>query len=90
MYSVMKNDKVNKWSWDIHIITPHIDFEHIKEKDNALADNLLRLRHLGLHDDNDPEEPGQEYGKSIFDTDENIINSLDNEQNSNDKFEIDR
>ena len=44
---------------------------------------------MGLHDTNDPEEPGQEYGKSIFDTDKNIINSLDNDQNSNDKFIID-
>ena len=62
----------------MHVITPHIDFEHIKGKDNVLGDSLSRLRHLGLLDDNDTEKPGLEYGKSIFDTDENIINSLDN------------
>ena len=50
----------------MHPITPHIKFEHIKGKDNVLADSLARLRCLGLHDDNDPEQPGQEYGKSIL------------------------
>ena len=44
---------------------------------------------LGLHDDNDTEEPGQEYGKSIFNTDENMINSIDSDENSNNKFKID-
>ena len=73
----------------MHGITPHIGFQHIKGKDNVLTDSLPRLRHLGVHDDNDPEEPGQEYGKSIFDKDENTINSLDNDQNSNDKFKSD-
>ena len=54
-------------------------------------DSLLRLRCLGLHDNNNPDNnnPGQEYGKSIFDRDENILNGLDNDQNSNDKFKVD-
>ena len=56
----------------MHAKTNHIEFKHIKGKDNVLVDSLSGLRHLGLHDDNDPEKPGQEYGKSIFDTDENI------------------
>ena len=43
------------------------------------------MKCLGLHDDNDPEKPGEEYGKSIFDTDENTIISFDSDQNSNDK-----
>ena len=73
----------------MHAITAQIEFKHIKGKDNVLADSLSRLRCLDLHDDNEPEEPGQEYGKSIFDMDENMINSLDSDQNSNDKFEID-
>ena len=73
MYSVTKNDKVNNWSQEMHAITPHIEFEHIKRKNNVLSDSLSILRCLGLHDDNDPEEPGQEYGKSIFETDENIV-----------------
>ena len=64
--------------------------EHIKGKNNVLADSLSRLRHLGLHDDNNPEESGKEYGKSIFETDENIIHSLDNDLKSTDQFEINR
>ena len=48
-----KNNKVNSWSQEIHAITPHIEFKHIKGKENILADSLSRLRHLGLHDDND-------------------------------------
>ena len=51
-----KNDKVNNWSQDMHAITPHIKLKHIKGEDNVLADSLSRLRHLGLHDDNDPED----------------------------------
>ena len=33
MYSVKKNDKVSNWSQEMHVITPYIDFEHIKGKD---------------------------------------------------------
>ena len=72
----------------MHAITPHIECEHIKGKDNALVDSLSRLRHLGLHDDNDLEEPGQEYGKSIFKQIKTSYVHLDNYQNSDDKFEI--
>ena len=63
----------------MHGIVPHIEFEHIKGKNNVLVDSLSRLRSLCLHDNYDPEEPGQEYGKSIFETDENIIHSLEND-----------
>ena len=79
MYSVTKNDKVNNWSQEMHAITPHIESEHIKGKNNVLVDSLSRLRHFGVHDYNDPEEPGQEYRKSIFETNENIIYSLDDD-----------
>ena len=68
----------------MHAITPHFEFKHIKGK-NVLAESLSRLRCLGLHDDNDPEEPDQEYDILIFDT-KNIIHSLCSDQNSNDKF----
>ena len=34
---------------------PHIEFQNIKGKENILVDSLSRLRHLGLHEDNDPE-----------------------------------
>ena len=44
IYSVTKNDKVNNWSTEIHSITPHTDFEHIKGKENVLVYSLLRLR----------------------------------------------
>ena len=42
MYSVVKNDKVNNWSQEMHAITPHIEFEHIKGRDNILGDSLSR------------------------------------------------
>ena len=86
---VTKNDKVNNCSHEIHSITPHIEFEHIKRKKNVLAESLSRLRCVGLHDDNDPEEPGQEHGKSIFDAHKNTVNSIKSDQNMNNKFEID-
>ena len=53
----------------MHAVTPHMEFEHIKGKNNVLADSLSCLRCLGLHDDNDPEQPNPEYWKSIFETD---------------------
>ena len=59
MYSVTKYDKVNHWSQEMHAITSYIEFEHFKGKDNVLVDSLSRLGCLGLHDGNDPEEPGQ-------------------------------
>ena len=77
--SITKNDKVNNWSQEIHAITPQIEFEYIKGKENILVDSLSRLRCLGLHAVNDPEDPGQQNGKSIFDTDENTVNSIDSE-----------
>ena len=43
-----------------------IDFKHIKGKENVLVDSLSTLRCLGLYENNDPEKPGYEYGKSIF------------------------
>ena len=29
IYSIIKNDKVNTWSQEIHAITPYIDFGHM-------------------------------------------------------------
>ena len=60
----------------------------MKWKNNVLADSLSRMRCLGLHDNNDPDKPGQEYGKLIFETDENIMHSLDDDQKSADQFKI--
>ena len=59
-----------------------------RENRNVLVDSLSRLRCLGLHNDNDLEEPGQEYDKSIFETDENTVNNIDSDHNANEKFEI--
>ena len=52
-------------------------------------DSLSRTRHLGLHEDNDPEKSGQEYGKSIFSMHENTVNDIGSNENINNKFEID-
>ena len=84
-----ESNKVNNWSHEMHAITLHSVFELIKGKENVVMDSLSRLMCLGLHGYNEPEEAVQEYGKSIFDTDENTKNSLDSDQNSNDIFEID-
>ena len=54
IYSVMKNDKVNNLSQEIHVITPYINFEHIKGKENVLANSLSRLQTLGLYKANEP------------------------------------
>ena len=40
VYSLMKNDKVNNWSQEMHAITPHIELDYIKGKGNVLADSL--------------------------------------------------
>ena len=51
-----KNDKVNNWSQGIHTITPYRDFDHIKGKENELADSLSNLRTLGLCEANEPKK----------------------------------
>ena len=43
--TVTKNDKVNNWFQEIHSITHHIDFKHIRGKESMLVDSLSRLRH---------------------------------------------
>ena len=70
-------------------ITPHIEFKHIKGKQYVLVDSLSRLRCLGLHNDNNTEESGQEYGRSIFNMDENTVNSINSDQHGDNRFEID-
>ena len=55
-------------SQEIHSIIPHIEFEHIKGKENVLANTLSRVRYLGLHEDNNPEDSGHNYGKLIWQT----------------------
>ena len=40
IYPITKNDQVNNWSQEIHSITPYIQFEHIRGKENVLADTF--------------------------------------------------
>ena len=47
-----------------------------------LVDSLSRLKTLGLNEANDPEKPGSKYGKTIFDTDSEIIGDVYIIQNS--------
>ena len=58
-------------------------------KENILADSLQRLRTLGLYRDNDPEKPGYEYGKAIFESDLEKTCNKDSSQDNNQDFEID-
>ena len=60
----------------------------MSKETNVIVESLSRVKCLGLHDNNDPEEPGQEYRKSIVETDENIMHILDDDQNSADQFHI--
>ena len=87
--SVTKKDKVNNCSQGIHSITPYIDFEHIKGKENVLADSFLKLKTPGLYENNDPEKAWHEYGKSIFNSDLEVVCNADTSQNANQDFQID-
>ena len=53
-----------------------------------LVDSFSRLRCIGLDEDNDPENPGCEYGKSIFDTNKNIVCGVDSNQNIKNEIEM--
>ena len=82
------NDKVNNWSQEIHTITPHIEFKHIKGKNNILADSLSRLNTLGLCERNTPEKEWYQYSKSVFNSEPDTICSVDNNQKVNQEFDI--
>ena len=47
-----KPKNVSKQNWDLEMfpITPYITFQHIKDKDNILADSLSHLQCLGLYE----------------------------------------
>ena len=51
---------------------PYITFQHIKGKDNILADSLSHLQCLELYEKSPSEKPGQEFGVTIVDVDEII------------------
>ena len=55
----MKNYKVNNQSQEIHTIAPYIGFEHLKGKENILADSLSRLKTPGLYEADKPKKNGK-------------------------------
>ena len=55
-----KNDKVNNWSQEIHAINPHVEFEHIKRKENIFSWQFIKAKTLGLYETNIPEK--EEHG----------------------------
>ena len=89
IYFIMKNEKVNDWSQEIHAITPYINFEHIKGKENVLANSLSRLQTLGLYEANKPKKEGHEYGKSILNSETEMVCSIKSNQKVNQDFEVD-
>ena len=54
-----------------------------KSRVDILADSLSRLKTSDLNAANDPEEPGSEYGKSIFETESEIVCNVNINQHSN-------
>ena len=61
------------WALESFSMSPHITFQHIKGKDNILADSLSHLQCLGLYEKSSPQKKiGEEYGISIFDEGETI------------------
>ena len=61
----------------------------MKGEENVLADCLLRLKILGIYEDNNPEQPRHEYGKSIFDSALKTVYNVDTGQNVSQDFKID-
>ena len=88
VYSVTKNDKVDNWSQDIHAITPYIDFEHIKGRDNILVESISRLKTLGLYKANDPNGQEVNMANLFFDTCSETICDFDINQHSSKELEI--
>ena len=48
----------------------------------------MRLKTLGLYEDNDHGKPGHEYDKSIFNSDLELVCNVDTSQNAGQGFEI--
>ena len=55
------------WALEISLISPHITSQHIKGKDNILADSISHLQCPGLYERSPPGKPGEEFGIMIFD-----------------------
>ena len=68
-----KNVLTQNVALEIFSISLYITFQHIKGKDNILADSPSHLQCLGLYESGSPpEKPGEEYGITIFDEGETI------------------
>ena len=51
-----KNVLTQNWALEFFSISPHITFQHIKGKDNILADDLTHLQCLGLYEKSPPQK----------------------------------
>ena len=49
-----KNVLTHNWAVEIFSISLHITFQHIKNKDNIIADSLSHLQCLGLYENSPP------------------------------------
>ena len=67
-----KNVLTQNWALEMFSISPNITFQHMKGKDNILADSLKSFAMPKLYDRNLPEKPGEEYGVMIFNEGETI------------------
>ena len=50
LHKLVKNKTKNVLTQNLFLISPHIAFQHIKGKDNILADSLSCLQCLGLYE----------------------------------------
>ena len=60
----MLNSKVNNWAMEIEAF--NIQFDYIKGSNNILADTLSHLIAINPDTPTTPEEPGYEFGYTIF------------------------
>lgn len=82
LYRNTLNSKVNNWAIELEMY--HLVFEWIKGKENVLADVLSRLIKVDPDVALPPEEPGKEFGYSLFD-----LPSPIDAQNSTNPCEVD-
>ena len=68
-----QNVLTQNWALEMFSISPHITFQCIKGKDNALADSLSCLQCLGLYEKSPPENLGEEYSITIFNEGKTIL-----------------
>ena len=62
-----KNVLTQNRALEVFSIFPYITFQHIKGKDNLLADSPSHLQCLGLYEKSPAEKPSEELSITIFD-----------------------